>query len=142
MATNRLLQDVATIFAPLGEDDQGQQRYDVYLLQRVSIQASSGTQKQQSSTTPDDTLCMYVFDVSSNISHYGEIIDTTKTCESIFYVIRDLAPTIDDYSKVYLVPYDASALTEPPPHSRRVSNVKRRKAGSNRRIWHWEVHAR
>lgn len=141
MATKRLLNDVAKVFVPLGEDAQGKQIYRAYTFNQVYCTFSSGTTRKQSGTSADDTLTMYVFDAGSTITRDDTNLDVAETCEHIFGVLCGTASMADDDSKIYIVPYNAGAIDKPPQNCQRVSSVKRLKAGS-KRMWHWEVHAR
>lgn len=138
MASNRMLRDTATIFVPLDEDSDGIMQYDVYLMQSVFCRASSGSTLNTTSLTADDTLTLYAFDRKSVVRRNGANMPVATACETIFHVI--CADRNANSEKLYIVPYDASSLSRPPSHSRRVSKAYRRMAGSPR-MWHWEVHA-
>lgn len=139
MATKRMLRDVATVFVPLGEDNEGVQSWGVYLFQNVSCRPSAGTSRNATGNNAEaDNITMYIFDTISTVSGGGTI---AATCESIFYVTRSGTAITDDDTKIYIVPYDASNETEPPERSRLVDSVTRLKAGSSR-MWHWKVIAR
>lgn len=47
MASNKLLQDTATLFVPLGENDDGIMQYGAYLLEKVFCRISAGTNHEQ-----------------------------------------------------------------------------------------------
>ena len=140
MASNRLLQDTATLFVPLGENNDGIMRYGVYLLKKVFCRVSTGTNMGKGSLSAGDTLTLFIFDGKSIMTQDGAAKTVATACERIFYVTRGDKTPIDVSEKLYVVPFDASALSKPPSGSRRVTKVYRRKAGSNR-MWHWEVHA-
>lgn len=140
MASNKLLQDTATLFVPLGENGDGVMQYGAYLLEKVFCRVSAGTNMSKGSLSVDDTLTLFIFDGKSIMTQDGAARTVATACERIFYVTRGDTTLIDVSEKLYIVPYDATSLSKPPSGSRRVTKVYRRKAGSNR-MWHWEVHA-
>ncbi|WP_418232028.1 hypothetical protein [Butyricicoccus sp.] len=140
MASNKLLQDTATLFVPLGENDDGIMQYGAYLLEKVFCRVSTGTNMSKGSLSAGDTLTLFIFDGKSIMTQDGAAKTVATACERIFYVTRGDTTPIDISEKLYIVPYDATSLSKPPSGSRRVAKVYRRKAGSNR-MWHWEVHA-
>lgn len=140
MASNKLLQDTATLFVPLGENDDGIMQYGAYLLEKVFCRVSAGTNMSKESLSAGDTLTLFIFDRKSVMTQDGAARTVATACERIFYVTRGGTTPIDISEKLYVVPYDATTLPKPPSGSRRVTKVYRRKAGSTR-MWHWEVHA-
>lgn len=140
MATDRMLRDTATVFVPTGENSDGIMQYDVYLMQKVFCRVSAGSKLDKGSLSADDTLTLFAFDGKSILTKNGAVMPVATSCEAIFYVIRESSTTNDISEKFYVVPYDASTLTNPPARSKRITKVYRRKAGSAR-MWHWEVHA-
>lgn len=141
MATKRMLRDVATVFVPLGEDEQGEQSWGVYLFSEVSCRPSGGNKRSATgNNSEEDSITLYIFDKASAVSG-GTSTDVATTCESIFYVVRQGTPAVDDDTKIFICPYDARSETAPPPRCRKVNTVERLKAGSSR-MWHWKVVAK
>ena len=135
----RLLKDAATIFAPLGENEDGVMQYETYVFENVFCRAGAGM-TINGGQNPADTLDLYVFDTSSAVTVNGDERDVATSCEAIFDIIRNTPTDIDTAEKIYVLPY-ASKDSAPPPMSRRVSSVVRRAAGA-KRLWHWEVHGK
>lgn len=141
MASRNVLQDTATVFIPIEEDDFGVMRYNVYLLTHIFCRVASGTKKNKTGTLPDEQIDLFIFDSGSMISKDGVDLDLASTCENIFKVTRASDFSDECVELGYVVPCDASTLVKPPSLSRRIRSVIRRKAGT-RRMWHWEVHAK
>ena len=141
MASKRMLPDVATVFVPLGEDYEGEQRWGVYLFSEVSCRPSGGNKRSATgNNSEDDSITLYIFDKASTVRG-GTNTDIATACESIFFVVRQSPPAVDDDTKIFICPYDASNESAPPPRCRKVDSVKRLKAGSPR-MWHWKVIAK
>lgn len=141
MATKRMLPDVATVFVPLGENDEGEQSWGVYLFSQVSCRHSGGNKRSATgNNSENDSITLYIFDTASKVSG-GNGGSIESICESIFYVTRQIAPIVDDDTKIFVCPYDASSETAPPARSRKVDSVTRLKAGTSR-MWHWKVIAK
>ena len=140
MATKRMLHDKATLFVPMGENDDGAMHYDVYILSTVFCRTGAGM-TMNNGQNPADSLDLYIFDTMSAITKNGAPMAVATACESIFHVIRDNPTAIDTSEKMYVLPYADSEAVKPPAMCRRVREIVRRKAGSTR-MWHWEVHAK
>lgn len=86
MASNKLLQDTATLFVPLGENDDGIMQYGAYLLEKVFCRISAGTNMSKGSLSAGDTLTLFIFDGKSVMTQDGAAKTVATACERIFYV--------------------------------------------------------